>query len=86
MKLYYDFINELNYHHQYHYGNMLMIMESTDECSIGGFYISRNILSTLKRYYESTNSFNKVKISKMINKDIKNVDVVYEMILTVNGD
>jgi hypothetical protein len=64
---------------------MTSILDSKDDCIIDGIEINRNKISTIQRFYESTNEYNRTKISKMINNDIDNIDVVYELILTANG-
>jgi len=79
-----EFITELN-NDSYNYGRMTSILDSKDDCIIDGIEINRNKISTIQRFYESTNEYNRTKISKMINNDIDNIDVVYELILTANG-
>jgi len=84
LKFYDEFISELN-NQFYDYGRMSVILERNDDCVIDGIEIVRNKIATIQRYYESTNDFNRIKMTKMINNDIHNIDVVYELILTIMG-
>jgi len=84
LKFYNEFISELT-NQFYDYSRMSIILESEDNCVIDGIEIVRNKIATIQRYYESTNDFNRTKLTKMINNNVHNVDVVYELILTING-
>ena len=84
VKFYCEFIEEIT-NSNYKYGRISIILESSGTCCIDGIKIQRNIVSTIQRYYESTSDFNRSKFTKMINNNIDNIPIVYDLILTANG-
>ena len=84
LKFYSEFITELT-NKNYRYGRMSIILEGSGDCCIDEVDVSRNTISTIQRYFSTTSEYNKCKFTKMINNNIDNVDIVYDLILTATG-
>lgn len=49
------------------------------ESGIDGLIISPSKISSISRFYERTNSYNRSKITELINTNIRNVDKVHKL-------
>lgn len=79
MKTYSQFISALN-NSLYSYGRFEHLLEQDGDCEIDGVVISYSSISTIRRFYNNTNDYNRVKISEMINNNIRNIDRVIALI------
>lgn len=57
------------------------LLESEGNCDFDGTFISSSKTSSIKRFYENTNPFNRSKIVGLINNSIKNFDKVHKIVI-----
>lgn len=46
-----------------------------------GLYISSSKISSIRRFYESTNDYNKLKVANLINTNIDNITKVHKIVI-----
>ncbi len=79
MKTYSDFISTV-INESYSYGMFDYLLEQESDCVIDGVTISGSSITLIRRFYENTNTYNRTKISDMINNNIRNIDRVVNLI------
>lgn len=57
------------------------LIEKTSTCVIDGYEVHASVLSSIKRFYENTNPYNRAKVVGMINNSIRNVEKVHKLVL-----
>jgi putative lipoic acid-binding regulatory protein len=66
---------------EYNSSRMENIINHKGEYCENNIIISVSHMASIKRFYESTNEFNRVKIAGLINNSMKNIDKVYQLIV-----
>jgi len=81
--LYNEFINKTKkiLNDSYDSSRFERLLNSEFEYQEGDIIISGSKLSSIKRFYNNTNDYNKRKISEIINNNIRNVETIYEFII-----
>ena len=57
------------------------LLEFKDDSVFDGINIERSMVSSIKRFYENTNEYNRSKISNLININIRNFEKVHRIVL-----
>jgi len=70
-------INNINYNSS----RIYIIMESDGDYKEDNIIISSSKISSIRRFYESTNEFNRAKITNLINNNIGNIDKVHNIVM-----
>ena len=83
MKTYSDFISTV-INESYSYGRFDYLLEQESDCVIDGVTISNSSITLIRRFYENTNTYNRTKISDMINNSISNINRVVNLIKDYN--
>jgi len=83
MKFYNDFVNELSSFDdpKYDCTRFDRLIENTHDCVISGISISASKISSIRRFYENTNPYNRSKVVGLINNNITNIDNVHKIVI-----
>lgn len=57
------------------------LIEQTDDCIIDGVEVSLLKISSIRRFYEKINPYNRAKVVGLINNNITNIDKVHKIVI-----
>lgn len=60
------------------------LLEAEGDSVFDGVTLQSSKLSSIKRFYETTNPFNRAKIVELINNSIDNFDKVHKIVIDYN--
>jgi len=83
MKLYEDFIFMCKVLDEDSYDptRITRLLEMTDDGYIDEVFINRSVISSIRRFYEGTNEYNRSKIANLINNNITNFKKVHQIVI-----
>lgn len=83
MKTYNEFISiiEKEEDPNYDIGRFVRLIDQTEDCTIDEVDISYSKVSSIRRFYEDTNHYNRVKIVDLINTNIRNINKVHKIVI-----
>ena len=83
MKSYNEFIITINnsIHPDFDVSRFDYMIEQIGDCVIDNVSISSSKISSIRRFYEDTNSYNRSKIMNLINTNIRNIDKVHKLVI-----
>lgn len=83
-RFYNDFVNMcgvLMKHSNLDVSRFDRLIESNGDCDFEGIYIHGSKVSSIKRFYEKTNLYNRTKIVELINNNVSNFEKVHKIVI-----